>query len=1129
VIGKLIHNRYQIDTLIGKGGMGEVYRGHDMLLKRDVAIKVLSGPDLSNQSYARLLREAQSAAQLNHPNIVSIYDAGEFEGTPFIVMEHVDGESLRSIQNLDEQRIISISQQICAALEHAHAKGIIHRDIKPENVLVTVEESVKLMDFGIARSTDTRLTATGSFVGTIFYLAPEVALGCEIDERADLYALGVMLYELTTGQLPFTGDDIMAIIPQHIHASPTPPRELRSDISPQLETIILKLLAKNPDKRFHTANEVAEALESTVLRDKVSIETTPYHNLPLQLTRFIGRGREMDEIKDLLSTSRLVTLTGAGGCGKSRLAIEISKEIIGTYPDGIWLVELAPIGDAELVQQVVATALGVRESDNQPLQAALLNFLQDKQLLLILDNCEHIIDACAHLIDNLLQSTPEIQILVSSREALGIMGESVYRVPSLSLPDPDPDIELDEVLRSEAVQLFVDCAAVVLPGFSLTENNAPFIVQVCRRLDGIPLAIELAAARSKMLTVEQIASRLDDRFRLFTGGSRTALPRQQTLRALIDWSYDLLSQAERSLLRQLSVFSGGWSLEAAEEICFGEEKDSDLSGNILEFLTHLVDKSLVSVNRRQGEEARYSFLETIRQYAREKLLESGLGESVRNRHLDLFLDLAISCEPQLRGSNQLETLNKLSIDHENFRAALGWAFEQQEVEKTYRLATALTGFWISHGHLGEGRKWFEQVLAEGAPPSLDLHAKALNAAGALAFAQGDSEQAQEFFEQSVTLQRELNDKAGLAKSINNLAAVALNRGDYARAQSLFEESHTLYSELGNNLGISTTTANLGMIALQQGDYVRATSFFEESLTLAREIGDLHTIASLLHNLGRIAASKDEYRRATELFEESVGLWRELNDKNNLAYSILNLGRVAMFQGRYSHAHELFQETLQLHEELENKSGFALAHANLGILTFYEADFKRSVTHLDESLTRYRNLEDKWGTAITLDMLATVAIHQNDPQQAELFAQESLMLLKEMGNTVIIPNCLVNLGWAALQLGDIKRALELASEGLELFNEQGEKKGLIWALEVAAMLADSRSQPVRATQLLAATIGLREVWGIPQPPVEQESHNRILSKIRTYLDEASFQAAWSTGKEMTQEEAVAFALEMRATG
>jgi len=791
-------SRYQLEEEIGRGGMGVVYRAHDTVLDRQVAVKVLTDSSLGAEGRERLRREAQAAAKLNHPNVVSIYDVGEIDGQPCIVMELVKGETLGAGRRREIEAVVAVARQVCAALEHAHAHGIIHRDLKPENILVGPDGTVKLMDFGLARSRGaSRLTEEGALVGTVFYLAPEQALGQEIDGRADLYALGVVLYELAAGRLPFTGDDPIAVISQHLHAPVIPPGTHNPEIPAWLDDLIVRLLSKQPEARPASAGEVLRALDASTTTP--AYHSTPPHtnNLPLQLTSFIGREKEISEVKQLLSKTRpgavrLVTLTGSGGTGKTRLSLQVAADLLSSFADGVWFIELAPLADPALLPQTVATTLGLRVEGNRPVFTALIENLREKTILLVLDNCEHLINSCARLAEALLSTCPDLRILASSREALGIPGETAFRVLSLSLPEASASFET--LVECEAGRLFIERASAILPDFAVTSHNAPAIAEVCRRLDGIPLAIELAAARVSVLRVEQIAARLSDRFRLLTGGSRTALPRQQTLRATIDWSHDLLQEEERILLRRLSVFAGGWTLEAAETICGwnGLEKDE-----VLEVLTHLVNKSLVVAERHSGAEARYRLLETVRQYARDKLIESREGEALRQRHGDWFLALAEQAEPELwRGRGQAGWLDRLEAEHDNLRAALDWALETEQFEAGIRLAVALWWFWMHRGYFQEGRHWLEAGLAQRGRLPKPLLAQLLCAAGRLAARQRDFDLAEVHGEESVALFRELGDKANLARAIRALSAT-IGEQYVGRTEPYDAENLALCRELGD--------------------------------------------------------------------------------------------------------------------------------------------------------------------------------------------------------------------------------------------------------------------------------------------------------------------------------------------
>ncbi len=648
-----------------------------------------------------------------------------------------------------------------------------------------------------------------------------------------------------------------------------------------------------------------------------SMDVLP-NNLPMQLTSFIGREREIAEVKGLLSKARLLTLTGSGGAGKTRLALQVAAEVLGGFKDGGWMVELAPLSDPDLVAQTVASAVNVREQPGRPILATLCDDLQHKHLLLVLDNCEHLVAACARLADTLLRACPNLRILATSREALGIAGETSWRVPPLSLPDPQRLPALESLSAYEAVRLFIERAVAVLPTFTVTNENAPWIAQVCHRLDGIPLAVELAAVRVKGLSVEQIAARLDDRFRLLTGGSRTALPHHQTLRAALDWSHDLLSDAERIVFRRLAVFAAGSTLEAAEAVCGGDGVDAS---EVLDLLMHLVDKSLV-VAEEQGGKARYRLLETVQQYGRDRLRESGEAEAVRRRHRDWYLGLAERAEPKLVGVEQAAWFDRLEVEHANLRAALMWSVENGGTEAALRLVGALWRFWAVRGYFGEGRGWLEAALKESSDASPGFRAKALNAAGYLALSRGDYPTARSLLEESLAIQRQLGEQAGIAISLSNLGAAAIQRGDHAVARSLHEESLAIRRQLGDKVDIAVSLNDLGGAVIQQGDYAMARSLLEESLTIRRQLGDKAGIAVSLNNLGMVAIQQGDHAIARSLLEESLLLCREVGDKWLNAAALDTLGDLTRAQGDHAVARSLYGESLAIYRQLKDERGIA---------------------------------------------------------------------------------------------------------------------------------------------------------------------------------------------------------------
>jgi predicted ATPase/transcriptional regulator with XRE-family HTH domain/Tfp pilus assembly protein PilF len=637
------------------------------------------------------------------------------------------------------------------------------------------------------------------------------------------------------------------------------------------------------------------------------------HNLPVQTSSFIGREQEQRAVCSLLEHARLVTLVGPGGVGKTRLALAVAETLVETYPDGVWLVELAALSDPELVPGAVLAALGLREESGLPSLATLTSYLKGKGFLLVLDNCEHLVAACAALADTLLRGHPQVLILATSREGLGVAGESLYRVPSLSVPSPRhlPSVEL--VPAYEAARLFVARAQARGTGFTLTTQNAPAVVQICARLDGIPLAIELAAARVGALPVEVIATRLDDAFRLLTGGPRTALPRQQTLRAALDWSHDLLSLPEQVLLRRLAVFADGWPLEAAEQVIgAGEVVPRE---DVLDLLGTLANKSLVLLEEASGH-PRYRLLETVRQYAAERLDGAGEAVQVRDQHLAWCVGLAEQAEPALVGAEQEVWLGRLEQEHDNLRAALAWAGERRAGELGLRLAGALWRFWSIRGYLREGRQWLELALAaEGAEAPL-ARARALNGAGNLATSQGAYARAAALHAEALALRRDLGDQQDIAGSLNNLGNVAYQQGDYAQAATLFAESLALRRELGDRQGIARLLNNLGGVAYKQGNFAQAIALQEDALALERALGDTYSVAALLNNLGEVVCLQGDYARAATLFAESLALKRELDDREGVVYSLHSLATVVYLQGDYERSCTLLREAILLSQEIE---------------------------------------------------------------------------------------------------------------------------------------------------------------------------------------------------------------------
>ena len=663
-------------------------------------------------------------------------------------------------------------------------------------------------------------------------------------------------------------------------------------------------------------DQLSLAHESSVSPPAAKIQESFRHNLPMQLTSFIGRERELEEVKQLLSYTRLLTLTGSGGTGKTRLAIQLGAEMFAVkqFTGGIWLIEFAPLADPTLVTQTIASTLSVREQPGRTILDVLTDYVRAKTMLLILDNCEHLIQTCAQLAETLLRVAPRLKILATSREALSITGETAYRVPSLPLPEPRQLSDLDMLEQNDCVHLFIDRAMAAQPSFRLKEKNALAIADICRRLDGIPLALELAAARTKVFTPEEIAARLDDRFRLLTGGSRTALERHQTLFALIEWSHNLLSEKERILLRRLAVFAGGWSFEATHEVC-GEASGND----VLDLLSHLIDKSLVAVEE-ETEEVRYRLPETIRQYARDKLYESREAEQIRDRHLEYFLHFAEKAEPKLRSAEQLEWLDRLETEHDNLRAALTWSLESGNGDFALQLAGTLYYFWVLRGNFSEMYKWLNDTLA---------------------FAEQEWRKRAASDEKYVPTRAEM---AWRAKALYGATLGEFGTMDIKRARTMSEESLRLWRELGDKWWIAVALELKALILSVGPDFEMALACLEEGVLLARQLEDPWPLAVCLIRFGDALKPRRESARALPFLEEGVALARRIGDKAVLSEGLRELGSLYYAGGNLMPAESLTEEALANARAIGSLLTVFLALMQLVVISCLQNDAAKAKGH-----------------------------------------------------------------------------------------------------------------------------------------------------------------------------------------
>jgi len=640
----------------------------------------------------------------------------------------------------------------------------------------------------------------------------------------------------------------------------------------------------------------------TVLTDRTRT------NLPQVLSSFVGRAREIAEIKRLLPTTRSLTLTGTGGIGKTRLALQAAVEVIDAYRDGVWFVDLAPLVDPALVPSAVAQVLGVKEAAGQPLTVTLCEHARAREMLLVLDNCEHVLGACADLVDALLRATSRTCVVATSREPLRIAGEQAYPLGALALPAAHADA--NAIARSDAVQLFVERAREHRARFDLEGSRASAVAEICTRLDGLPLALELAAARVAMLPVDEIVRLLDQRFRLLTRGSGSEMPRQQTLRAMIDWSYDLLDEAEKQLFARVSVFAGGWTIAAAEAVGAGDPIAKD---DVPYVLVALIDKSLVVADE-NGD--RYRMLETVREYARERLSASGAMPALRERHRDCFLALVEEAEPNLAGPDQAEWLRRLDADHDNIRSSLDWSEAGADSSVALRFCGGLQKFWIARGYLTEGRDWCARALAKtSSAPASAGRARVLNVAGVLAYFLGDYASARASHEECLAIRKALDDRMGIAMSLGNLGIVAYFQGDYPLARARQEENVAIARELGDRNKLASALGNLATVAMAQGDLSFAESLLEESLGIVRATGDQASIARTLHNLANVAFDRHDYPSALALVAEGLALKRSFGDWMTIPWALEGIAELLVEMGGALRATPLWAAAERMREEM----------------------------------------------------------------------------------------------------------------------------------------------------------------------------------------------------------------------
>lgn len=1086
LVGTLFDEIYEIESLLGEGGMGTVYRARHQLLRDVVALKMLRGDERENVRWRRrFVREGQAARRFRHPNAVTVYDLRlARDGTIYLVLEFVQGITLRAAlrerRHYDCEEVVHILEPLASVLDTAHRAGVVHRDLKPDNVMLSHGgSSVKLLDLGIAgilgsedsQEETAQLTQAGTVIGTPRYMSPEQWGERQRDEvrgvdaRADVYSLGVMVFELVTGRGPFRGNDAHDLRHSHCWEPPPDPRTFKAEIPETFALAILTAMAKDRSDRYGSAGEFVAALaESVGIRAPHALESSDYpgasgasaaltliggqtvsdaqvdtdvrpnltvedppSNLPPSLTSFVGRHTDVEAVVDSLRHHRLVTLLGPGGIGKTRLAIQSAREAFDAFKDGVWFVDLSVLTHASLVLPSVGRMVDATDRPGERFEDAIVDAIGSRAMLLVLDNCEHVIGTVRPLIDELVRRCPNVSVLATSRELLGLGVEHVRDVPALTTPGADvleADL-LNAAESSEAVLLFVDRARAVRGDFRLTPENVVAVSALCRRLDGIPLAVELAAARTVVMSPAQILARLERNLDLLASRNPGIPDRHRTLRASIEWSYQLLSSRLQQALGQLSVFRGGWTLEAAERVLpAGTESDELI---VVDALEQLAASSLIVAEEHSGN-IRFRMLETIREFAGE-LFGTDAVSILRTAHAQFFREFVEAADALIAGANQPLGLSRVAADIDNLRAAMEWSRQSGDTDLELALTASMGRFWTMRGFVAEGLTSFRDILARARGSSPD-RAKALHWAGNLATMAGDLDRGRAWHEEALGIRRTANDRAGIAASLHNLGGLAADQGDFELADRHFAECTSIATEMGDDLRLGMALINRGRAANERGRYVQAVDFLERGIDLLDQHGHLHGVC--------------------------VGL--------------LCLADARMCSGDLDRASLNFEKCSKIATEIGERTASGFAECGLG------------------SVARYRGLSES----------------------AQTHCERAVAIARELGAEDLHATALAVLGEIAMAGGHLDEANRLLRQSLRIRSARNLRSGIASSLEGLAQASVAGGKYERAARFLGAASALRAQIGVPVPAIDAPAVDEASSIVERELGAEVFEAAYSMG-------------------
>ena len=1081
----MVAGRYRIERHLGSGAMGDVHLAWDQQLERSVALKFLraGAADADTSAVARFRAEARAAARLEHPHVATVYDTGETdERQLFIAMAYYPGETLReriSRAPLTLGDALRIAAQVASALAAAHAAGIVHRDVKPANVLFDAEGAARLADFGIAKLLEEPDVLTrNSAVGTPAYMSPEQSRGDAVDPSADLWALGVMLHEMLTGHRPSAG------------ASAAARTAALAPIDPGVRALVDTLLTDDRARRPAGAAAVRDALDALGEANAAAVRPRLPEGgrgaLPNAVTRLIGRERELTAARTLLTESRLLTLTGPGGTGKTRLALELASSVRDAFPDGVWFVPLAEITEPTLVPWSVAQVLGVRDGGTAPPADRAIAALSGRRALLVLDNMEQVLGS-APFVAKLLAACPTVSVVATSRAPLAIQGEQTFPVPPLATPAPGAQ----DIAASPAVQLFVSRARAVKPAFALDEESLAAVGEICRRLDGLPLALELAAARATFLSPRAILARLEQRFDLLRADAVDRPARHGTMRAVIDWSYNLLTEGERALFGRLAVFAGGASMDAVEAVAHDLVRDGEASLPVLELVASLANKSLVQTEEQPDGEPRIVMLETVREYGLDRLGAGTDDGAARRAHRAWFVALAQRAGEQMRGPSQVVWLDRLEREFPNFRVALENALSDpgDGLLDAAHFAVSLYRLWLTRGPLHEGIAVVTRILAALERPDAQqvdaaLHARVVTSAAHLAGSRSIFPDARDLFARALALYRETGDRADIASTLANLGWQTWAAGDLAQGDALSREALSMHEALGDALGVALARNNLAWIAMERGEFDEAQRQFEAVIASHERRGDPRGVAFGTTWLGTLMARRGELARSVELHTRALEAGQLVTDHG---YRLLVLVRLAVTR------HAL---------------GEPGDHASL-VETSY--------------LPQVRAIGRLWPLGTALNELGRMLLESGEAARAHTALAEALGVRRASGGLGSVVESEILDAMALLRMNDRDGCVALLRDALAAAIPYGSRPFMIAGLEATTQLLHAVGDDAGAATLLAAAMRAFDASGARRPPRAAAALAQFRDALTQALGAERADDATATGAALSLDDAAHRAL------